>query len=204
MGPPHYSGPAECCSSVAPAAVASLCWVQRAVARPGCAPGPPSRAHGSRTLLTLFPSRTLTSSHFVSHPRPGLWGPSTQVPSSHPDQGLRAAWNLRKHPPAPLPAGCTWPQTHTLTQAHSHVPTHVHPGSHTHTRSHTLAGRPGQGAAGACHPHTGAFGWHHPGRELAISNQLGEIDLGRYFRALCSLPKVTLSRCTLHPNPGVA
>lgn len=34
-----------------------------------------------------------------------------------------------------------------------------------------------------------------------MSNQLGEIDLGRDFRAICSLPKANLSGCTLHPNP---
>lgn len=37
-----------------------------------------------------------------------------------------------------------------------------------------------------------------------MSNQLGEIDPSRYFRAICLLAKVILSRWTLHPSPQVA
>ena len=35
-----------------------------------------------------------------------------------------------------------------------------------------------------------------------MSNQSGGIDSGRDFRAICSLPKVILSRFTLQPKPG--
>lgn len=84
---------------------------------------------------------------------------------------------------------------------------HMPPRTYTRTLTPCTAGS-GKGTAGVCSTSTGAhtraqalWAAMAPGRQLTMSNQLGEIDLGRDFRAICLLPKVSLSGCTLHPNP---
>ena len=155
---PPCSGPGapRLASSVvllAPAAVPSLCWVGRAVDRPGCIPTPAVPCPQLRGLTSFWDTP-------VPAPRQALRGaqvltlscsvPPTQgfgdcphwpspVTSSHSDPGSTGHLASLPPPVESIRPGHT--QAHTFTCAHTgaftdiHTVTHVH--RHTHLHVHT-------------------------------------------------------------------
>lgn len=165
--------------SVVPQLSPACAGCGRAAARPSQiprSPGPLFRIHWLPGLTlprdTAAPSMTGLGGPY-SLPLSGPPSPEHQhllqwppLPGSHPDLGPWAARSALEHPTGSSPTGSIRPRVHTRT----------------------LTAHSGRSRSGCCRHLSSPRGHSQlawPGRGLAHSNRLGEIDLGRDFRAIC-------------------
>ena len=184
----------QCGGSVAPAAVPSLCWVRRAVARPGCIPRPTvpcPRPPGLTFLLEHscpgFPTGSqgclaLTSSHSVSHPGLGLQGLSTLASPGH-----QLPPRPRVHGLPGISSSTHWVHqalgTHTGTHMSTHALTHRHTHSqadtcthiHTHTFTHIYTQAHARTEA---HTHTHSNTGTHAHTLTPFTGRTGQVAAG--------------------------